>query len=281
MAITMNMDMAVAMTMAIAMTITITITPTTATAMRLRMRMTMKRKMNMKINMNLQIGGLAKYSLVDYPGKVAAVVFTQGCNFRCPYCHNQGLLRSKVSKSSLLDQGMVLEFLYQYQHQHQGQGQYHHHYQGQRHGQGHGKRRNLLDGVVISGGEPTLQTSLVDFIKTVRSFGYLVKLDTNGSRPEVLRKLIDEGLVDYIAMDIKAPLEQEKYDRVAGVAVNLLKIEESLEHCQRVSNKIEVEFRTTVDKNLLSSDDLFEIRYNANQRQWGVNRFTEQDCVYW
>jgi len=277
----MNMDMAVAMTMAIAMTITITITPTTATAMRLRMRMTMKRKMNMKINMNIQIGGLAKYSLVDYPGKVVAVVFTQGCNFRCHYCHNQGLLKSKVASSRLLDQGMVLEFLYQYQHQHQGQGQYHHHYQGQRHGQGHGKRRNLLDGVVISGGEPTLQTSLVDFIKTVRSFGYLVKLDTNGSRPEVLRKLIDEGLVDYIAMDIKAPLEQEKYDRVAGVAVNLLKIEVSqniLRFCSQ--SNLAVEFRTTVDNNLLSSDDLFEIRNNANQRQWGVNRFTEQECVY-
>ena len=134
---------------------------------------------------------------------------------------------------------------------------------------------------MISGGEPTLQTSLVDFIKTVRSFGYLVKLDTNGSRPEVLRKLIDEGLVDYIAMDIKAPLEQEKYDRVAGVAVNLLKIEESqniLRFCSQ--SNLAVEFRTTVDNNLLSSDDLFEIRNNANQRQWGVNRFTEQECVY-
>ena len=251
----MNMDMAVAMTMAIAMTITITITPTTATAMRLRMRMTMKRKMNMKINMNIQIGGLAKYSLVDYPGKVAAVVFTQGCNFRCPYCHNQGLLKSKVSSSRLLDQGLVLEFLY--------------------------KRQKQLDGVVITGGEPTLQPDLVDFIDTIKSLGYLVKLDTNGSRPEVLREVIAEGLVDYIAMDIKASLDKKKYDWVAGVAVDIGKIEESqniLRFCSQ--SNLAVEFRTTVDKNLLSSDDLFEIRNNANQRQWGVNRFTEQECVY-
>jgi len=191
----------------------------------------------MKINMNLQIGGLAKYSLVDYPGKVAAVVFTQGCNFRCPYCHNQGLLKSKVSSSRLLDQGLVLEFLY--------------------------KRQKQLDGVVITGGEPTLQPDLVDFIDTIKSLGYLVKLDTNGSRPEILNELVTANLVDYIAMDIKAPLE--KYDRVAGVPVDIGKIEKSIAICQE--SGLKVEFRVTTGESIHDKNDIELIRSLVPQYQ--------------
>jgi pyruvate formate lyase activating enzyme len=124
----------------------------------------------------MNIGGFIPSSLIDYPGKVACLVFTRGCNFRCPYCHNPDLvLAGQTGNDQNLDS--VLAFLE--------------------------NRRGLLDAVVISGGEPTLQKNLVGFLRRVKRMGFLVKLDTNGSRPQVLRVLAAEGLVDYIAMDIK------------------------------------------------------------------------------
>jgi len=129
----------------------------------------------------MKIGGLHKFSLSDYPGHVAAVVFTQGCNFRCPFCHNGSLIPSSVPDSSLIPQEKVFEFLED--------------------------RSSQLDGVVITGGEPTIQPDLPEFIHRIIAMDLLlVKLDTNGSRPEVLHRLLKEKLMDYIAMDIKAPL---------------------------------------------------------------------------
>ena len=123
------------------------------------------------------LGGLQKNSFIDYPGKISCVLFVSGCNFDCPYCHNPELVKGEFTGSSLIDEDMVFDFLK--------------------------KRKGFLDGVVISGGEPTLKKGLASFCNKIKRIGYPVKLDTNGSRPRVIKRLVDEGLVDYIAMDIK------------------------------------------------------------------------------
>jgi pyruvate formate lyase activating enzyme len=125
----------------------------------------------------MQIGGIQKSSLIDYPGKVSSVIFCAGCNFDCPYCHNPALVAGQSSCPDPWDMNAVTGFLDQ--------------------------RRNFLDGVVVSGGEPTLQPDLVELCRKIKGFGFPVKLDTNGSRPRVLEHLIQADLVDYIAMDLK------------------------------------------------------------------------------
>jgi pyruvate formate lyase activating enzyme len=125
----------------------------------------------------MPIGGLQKNSLIDYPGKISSVIFLSGCNFDCPYCHNPQLARGHLSLPAELNAPEICRFL--------------------KH------RRGFLDGVVISGGEPTLDDHLVDFCLRIKQLGYPIKLDTNGSRPRILKQLIAEGLIDYIAMDLK------------------------------------------------------------------------------
>ncbi len=178
----------------------------------------------------MKIGGLNKFSLSDYPGKVASVVFTQGCNFRCRFCHNGSLIPGNVPDSSLIPQEKVFEFLED--------------------------RSSQLDGVVITGGEPTIQPDLSAFIHRIKTMGFSVKLDTNGSRPKVLHKLLEEKLIDFMAMDIKAPLDI--YDRLTGVQTPISRIEESIELI--AGSGITHEFRTTVVKPLLSPQDLLSIR---------------------
>ena len=176
----------------------------------------------------LRIGGLQKFSLIDYPGKVAAVVFTQGCDFKCPFCQNVNLvLPEKFSES--VNEEAVLDFLKQ--------------------------RQGQLQGVVITGGEPTIQKGLGVFLSKIKELGFLVKLDTNGNNPDVVKELMDKKLVDYIAMDIKAPLE--KYDEAAGIAVNKQKIKESVNLI--LSSGIGYQFRTTVFKALTGEDDIKSI----------------------
>ena len=126
----------------------------------------------------MKIGGLQKVSLIDYPRRISAVIFTQGCNFRCPYCHNPELV-DPTRYGETLSEKEVLAYLE--------------------------ARRGKLDAVTLSGGEPTLQPDLLSFAGRIREQGYLIKVDTNGSRPDVLEKLLDAGLVDYLAMDIKGP----------------------------------------------------------------------------
>jgi len=176
------------------------------------------------------IGGLQKSSLIDYPEKISAIIFTQGCNFRCPYCHNPELIevkskeqRVKSSKTELFD------FLK--------------------------SRIGKLDGVVITGGEPTLHKDLPEFIKKIKDLGFSVKLDTNGTNPKMLQKLIDEKLIDYVAMDIKAPLD--KYAEVVCAKVDTSKIQESIDILK--NSDIEYEFRTTVVKSQLSYYDFEQI----------------------
>ena len=166
------------------------------------------------------ISGLQKLTLLDYPGKTAAIVFTYGCNFRCPFCHNALLVTEKMQ--DVIPEEEVLAFLE--------------------------KRRGLLDAVCITGGEPTLQKDLKEFIVKVRALGYAVKLDTNGSNPVLLDALLTEGLLDYVAMDIKnAP---DKYSLTAGTDVDFNNILKSIELIK--TKAPDYEFRTTVTRELHS-----------------------------
>ena len=174
-----------------------------------------------------KIGGFQKSTLIDYPGKIAAIVFTQGCNFRCGYCHNPELLESNPDSKYSVDE--ILDFLK--------------------------TRKGKLDGVVITGGEPTLQKGLCDFVKLVKDMDFLVKLDTNGTNPEMLKELVSDGLIDYVAMDIKAPFE--KYKSIVGVDISTDNLKKSIEII--TSSGVDYEFRTTVVKSLLSPDDILKM----------------------
>ena len=161
------------------------------------------------------ISGLQKMTLLDYPGKVACTVFLQGCNFRCPFCHNSDLLGADGPAPIPVE--TLLTFLK--------------------------KRVGLLDGVCITGGEPTLQKDLPDLLRQIKAMGYLVKLDTNGNRPDVLKSLVSQGLVDYVAMDIKNCAD--RYGATAGVpGMSLTHLEESIRFL--LSGAVDFEFRTTV-----------------------------------
>ncbi|MGA3208650.1 MAG: anaerobic ribonucleoside-triphosphate reductase activating protein [Syntrophales bacterium] len=176
----------------------------------------------------MKIGGLQKVSLIEYPGKIGAIAFTQGCNFRCPYCYNPELVDPDLYRECLPEEG-VLSFLE--------------------------RRKGKLDALTITGGEPTMHHDLIDFIKCVRKIGYLIKLDTNGSCPEVLEQLISGRLVDYVAMDIKGPLR--KYKTVTRSKIDEDKIRQSIEVIMK--SGMPYEFRTTVPKKLLHEDDLLEM----------------------
>lgn len=176
----------------------------------------------------MQIAGLQKSSLVDYPSKIAAVVFTLGCNFRCPYCHNPNILTA-VSTNRLFDEAAVFDFLK--------------------------TRKGKLDAVVVSGGEPTLQKDLGDFFKKLKELGFLTKLDTNGSSPKMLEMLIQKELLDYVAMDIKAPIE--KYKEIARINIDTNNILKSIEILK--NSKIGYEFRTTTVKSQLSFEDFEKV----------------------
>lgn len=174
------------------------------------------------------IAGLQKLTLLDYPGKTACTVFTYGCNFRCPFCHNALLVTEK--SEDFISEEELFAFL--------------------------NKRTGILDGVCITGGEPTLQKDLVPFIKRIKDMGFLVKLDTNGYRPDVLKDIIAEKLVDYVAMDIKASLE--KYSSATGLAdCDTSLIKESIRLIEE--SNISHEFRTTVTAELHSEEDFEKI----------------------
>ena len=163
----------------------------------------------------MNISGLQKMTLLDFPGRVACTVFLSGCNYRCPFCHNAELLEGNTEP--LMSEAEFLAFLR--------------------------KRIGLLDGVCISGGEPTLSAGLKDLMRNIKDMGFAVKLDTNGSRPKVLKKLVAEGLVDYVAMDIKNG--PSRYAETVGLAkVDLEALEESIAFL--LSGAVESEFRTTV-----------------------------------
>lgn len=177
----------------------------------------------------MKINGYERFSMVDYEGKICCTVFTGGCNLRCPFCHNGALVVGDV-KSNQIDDGEVFEYLK--------------------------KRKGLVDAVSITGGEATLQPDLADFIIRVRALGYLVKLDTNGLRPDVLKSLLDQKLVDYVAMDIKN--SPEKYAMTVGLkSVDLDKINESMRIIRE--SGVDHEYRTTVIEEFHTAEDMGKI----------------------
>ncbi len=177
----------------------------------------------------MQIYGFQKTTLLDYPEHVAASIFTGGCNFRCPFCHNSGLVLDFLKEPVILEDE-VLSYLK--------------------------KRRGILDGVCVTGGEPTLQKDLKEFLGKIRELGYKIKLDTNGYRPKVLQELFQEKLIDYIAMDIKA--SRENYSLAAGIEkLDISLIEESIKAIQ--NSGVAYEFRTTVVKGIHKIEEFAEI----------------------
>jgi pyruvate formate lyase activating enzyme len=177
----------------------------------------------------MQIGGLLKFSMIDFPGRVSAVVFTQGCNLNCGYCHNYELITLEPLLNAY-DEQYVMDFLR--------------------------KRRGVLDGVVITGGEPTLQPDLIRFAAKVKEMGYLLKLDTNGTHPSVLEELFRLNLVNFVAMDIKATFN--KYQAVCRCHVDLNKIKRSIDIL--TNSAVEHEFRTTFDTSILTLQDIEDIK---------------------
>lgn len=198
----------------------------------------------------MQIYGFNKTTLLDYPEHIAATVFTGGCNFRCPFCHNSGLVLNPAEQNEISEKA-VLEHLE--------------------------RRKGILEGVCITGGEPTLQPDLLGFIRKIKELGYLVKLDTNGYRPDVVGQLLRLGLLDYVAMDIKA--SKEKYACAAGVQeLELTRIEQSVDLLK--NSGIPYEFRTTVVKGIHEIKEFEEIgRWLSGCRAYYLQAFRESENV--
>lgn len=197
----------------------------------------------------MKIHGLQKMTLLDFPGKVACTVFFGGCDFRCPYCHNSELLDGTCPP--LMDAEELLSFLE--------------------------NRRGLLDGVAITGGEPLLQPELPTLLARIRAMGFAIKLDTNGTHPDRLRHLIGEGLVDYVAMDIKN--SPGKYAETAGLpSLDLTPIRDSVSLL--LSGGVEYEFRTTVCAQLHTQSDILSIaQWIQGASRYFIQPFTDRDTV--
>ena len=173
------------------------------------------------------IKGLQKLTLLDFPDKMACTLFTFGCNFRCPFCHNASLVLAARADDSVMPEEEFFDFLT--------------------------RRKGMLEGVCVTGGEPTLQTGLPDFLARIKAMGYAVKLDTNGYRPGMLRNLVEAGLVDYVAMDIKNSLP--RYGETVGIArFDTAPIEESMDYL--MEGHIPFEFRTTLVRGLHTPEDI-------------------------
>lgn len=174
------------------------------------------------------IHGLNKTTLLDFPEHLAATVFTGCCNFRCPFCHNASLVL-KPNEQPIMPEEEFFSFL--------------------------DKRKRILEGVCITGGEPTLMPDLESFIRKIKEYGLLVKLDTNGYRPEVLKDLVNKGIIDYVAMDIKS--SPDNYNAACGTVIDISRINESVEFLK--TNIVPYEFRTTIVKELHSKEDILKI----------------------
>ena len=197
----------------------------------------------------MKIGGFQPMSLSDFPGEAAAIVFTQGCNFRCPYCHNRGLHTLKPERPGFLLEEVLATLA---------------------------ERRKLVGGVVLTGGEPTLQADLEEVIRSIRRMGFRLKLDTNGSRPWVIERLLQAELLDFVAMDVKAP--PEKYAKLAGVSVDSGLIERSM---RRIAESgVPHEFRTVFVRPLLNKGDLRDIEaWIPAGGSYKINPFVRKNAV--
>ncbi len=174
----------------------------------------------------MHISGLQKLTLLDFPGLMACIVFTKGCNFRCPFCHNAALVLGGENTVEGIDESEFFDFLE--------------------------KRKGVLDGVVITGGEPLLHKDIISFLQKIKALGFKVKIDTNGTNPALLKEIVAQNLADYVAMDIKSgPFG---YARAAGIDVDLAAVNESREFL--LSGAVEYEFRTTLVKGIHTKDDV-------------------------
>jgi pyruvate formate lyase activating enzyme len=195
------------------------------------------------------VGALQRFSLIEYPGKICAIIFTQGCNFRCPYCYNRDLVDEEYFRDPI-DVDTIFSFLE--------------------------KRINKLDAVTVTGGEPTLQQDIIPFIERIKNMNYPVKIDSNGSCPEVLDSLLHLKLVDFIAMDVKGPLA--KYPLICGTKINPEKIRRSIDLI--MASGINYEFRTTLVRPLLTKDDLLEIgRLIPNAECYALQKFNPSETL--
>jgi pyruvate formate lyase activating enzyme len=177
------------------------------------------------------LGGFQKMTLIDYPGKIATTVFTAGCNFRCPFCHNPELVELDPEDMPIFREQEEKFFTF---------------LEG---------RKGLLDGVCITGGEPTVQADIIPFMRKLKDMGFLVKLDSNGTNPDILAQVFDEGLADYIAMDIKNG--PERYHEAVGTAVDMDRIRESIRLI--MDSRVDYEFRTTVVPGIHTEEDFEEV----------------------
>ena len=186
----------------------------------------------MKLYKFMIIAGLQKVTLIDYPGKLACIVFLAGCNFRCPWCYSAELvLPLKIAKQPRIEENDFFDFLR--------------------------KRQGSLDGVVICGGEPTINKELPRFIEKIKNLGYFVKLDTNGSNPKVVKDLVDMKLIDYVAMDIKTSLENPAYQNLMIENVTIDHIKETVDFLKK--GNVDWEFRTTVVNTIHKKEEFLEI----------------------
>jgi len=201
------------------------------------------------------IGGLQKMTLIDYPRKVAATVFTVGCNFRCSFCHNPELVHGSqlIVHSNKQSEKLVEEF-FEFLKTRQGK----------------------LDGVCITGGEPTLQPDLIDFIAKIKKMGFAVKLDSNGTRPDILRELFEKKLIDYVAMDIKASLDN--YQNVCGTKIDLDRIKLSVGLIK--NSGVDYEFRTTVVPGLHTVEEFKGVaEWLAGSRKYILQKYEDNGKI--
>jgi len=199
----------------------------------------------------MKIGGLQKLTLIDYPGRLAATIFLCGCNFHCPWCYSSELvLPEKIKNQPKISEKEFFDFLKE--------------------------RKTLLEGLVLCGGEPTYHKELPDLIKKIKKLGFLVKLDTNGSNPKMIKKLIDNKLIDYVAMDVKLP--KERYPKIYGKRVKIKNIEESIKILKE--GKIDGEFRTTIVPKILQKEDILKIaRWISPAKKYFLQNFRPEKTV--
>ncbi|MBD3313370.1 anaerobic ribonucleoside-triphosphate reductase activating protein [Candidatus Woesearchaeota archaeon] len=213
------------------------------------------------------IKGLQKTSVVDYPGKVSCVIFTAGCNFRCPFCHNAGLIEKKgYDKINTIEENEFFDLL--------------------------DRRKKWIDGVVITGGEPTIHKDLPQLAGKIKNKGFLLKIDTNGTDPDMLKHLVNEGLVDFIAMDVKA--DTDNYSRASGVKADMDSIKESIMIIR--DSGIDHEFRTTMVPGIHAEENIrkmgemlkgskrialqqFDNRSTYDKSYAGVKPFTKEEMI--
>ena len=196
----------------------------------------------------MKIVGFQKLTMVDYPDKMACIIFTEGCNYRCPYCHNSLLVYE--NSEQIIKEEEIFDYL--------------------------NKRKGVIEGIVISGGEPTLQKDLLDFLKKLRAYSVNIKLDTNGSNPEILKTILDNHLVDYVAMDIKNSIE--KYPLTT--AIKKINVDNVLKSIEILKNShIDYEFRTTIVKELHDINDIKEIKKIIGKAKYYLQNFKDSKGV--